>query len=151
MSRSDRPSVTRSRWAALGAAIAVSLGAGGLLTTSASIGSGERAVYVPIAPCRVFDTRPGTDNVGPRNTPLGPGDTFAATVRGTNGNCTIPTDAVGVTMNVAIVNPTTASFLTAFPPDSPRPLAANANWIGGQPPLSNAVTDDISTHGTHAV
>ena len=147
MSRSDRPSVTRSRWAALGAAIAVSLGAGGLLTTSASIGSGERAVYVPIAPCRVFDTRPGTDNVGPRNTPLGPGDTFVATVRGTNGNCTIPTDAVGLTMNVAIINPSTASFLTVFPADAPRPLAANANWVAGQPPLSNAVTADISADG----
>ncbi len=140
-------SVTRSRWAALGAAIAVTLGSGGLLTTSASIGSGERGVYVPIAPCRVFDTRPGTDNVGPRTTPLGPGDTLVATVRGTNGNCTIPTDAVGLTMNVAIINPSTASFLTVYPADAPRPLAANANWTAGQPPLSNAVTADISADG----
>jgi hypothetical protein len=139
--------VSRSRWAAVGAAIAVSLGAGGILTTSASIGSGERGVYVPIAPCRVFDTRPGGDNVGPRQTPLGPGDTFVATVRGTNGNCTIPTDAVGVVMNVAIVNPSSASFLTVYPADVARPLAANANWVAGQPPLSNAVTADISADG----
>ncbi len=137
----------RSRWAAIGAAVAVTLGSGGLLTTSASIGSGERGVYVPIAPCRLFDTRPAPDNVGPRNTKLGPGDTFVATVRGTNGNCTIPTDAVGLTMNVAIINPSSNSFLTVFPSDVPRPLAANANWTAGQPPLSNAVTADISGDG----
>jgi hypothetical protein len=95
----------------------------------------------------VFDTRPGTGNVGPRTTPLGPGDTLVATVRGTNGNCTIPTDAVGLTMNVAIINPSTASFLTVFPADAPRPLAANANWVANQPPLSNAVTADISADG----
>ena len=137
----------RTRWAAIGAAVAVTLGGGGLLTTSASISTGERGVYVPIAPCRLFDTRPAPDNVGPRTTPLGPGDTFTATARGTNGNCTIPSDAVGLTMNVAIINPTTASFLTVYPADVPRPLAANANWTANQPPLSNAVTADISADG----
>ena len=137
----------RSRWAAIGAAVAVTLGSGGLLTTSASIGTGERGVYVPIAPCRLFDTRPAPDNVGGRNTPLGPGDTFIATVLGTNGNCTIPTDAVGLTMNIAVINPTSASFLTVYPADASRPLAASANWTANQPPLSNAVTSDLSTDG----
>jgi hypothetical protein len=139
--------LARSRWAAFGAAVAVTLGGGGLLTTSASIGTGERGVYVPIAPCRLFDTRPAPDNVGPRNTPLGPGDTLVATVRGTNGNCTIPTDAVGLTMNIVVINPTSASFLTVYPADVNRPLASNLNWVGGQPPLANAVTADISADG----
>ncbi len=138
---------TRSRWAALGAAVTVALGGGGLLTTSASLDSGERGVYVPITPCRVMDTRPGTDNVGPRATPLGAGEAHAITVRGANGNCTIPTDAVGLVMNVAVINPTAASFLTVYPADATRPLAANANWTAGQPPLSNAVTTDIGADG----
>jgi hypothetical protein len=140
----------RSRWAAIGAAVAVTIGSGGLLTTSASIGSGERGVFVPIAPCRLFDTRPAPDNVGPRATPLGPGDTLVAAARGTNGNCTIPNDAVGLTMNVVVINPTAASFLTVYPADVTRPLASNLNWVGGQSPTPNAVTTDIAGDGSVA-
>jgi hypothetical protein len=93
-----------------------------------------------------MDTRP-TDNVGSRSTPLGPTDTHAIAVRGTNGNCTIPADAVGLVMNVAAIAPTGNSFLTVFPSDVNRPLAANLNWTAGQAPLSNAVTADISADG----
>ena len=137
----------RVRWAAVGAAVAVTLGSGGLLTASAASGSGERDVFVPIAPCRLLDTRPAGDNVGTRSSPLAPGETFIATVRGTNGNCTIPTDAVGVSMNVDIVNPSAASFLTVFPADAARPLAANLNWTASQAPTPNAVTARLSADG----
>jgi YVTN family beta-propeller protein len=141
------PPARRSRWAALGAAVAVAIGSGGLMTTSASVGSGERDVFVPITPCRVMDTRPAPDNVGTRSTPLGPNDTYTVSVRGTNGACTIPNDASALVMNVAVIAPTAASFLTVFPSDQTRPLAANANWTAGQPPLSNSVTVDVSADG----
>ena len=42
----------RARWAAIGAAVAVTIGAGGIMSASASIDSGERTVFVPITPCR---------------------------------------------------------------------------------------------------
>src|SRR3712207_5510388 len=96
----------RARWAAIGAAMAVSLGGGGLLTASASVGSGERSTFVPITPCRLFDTRPAPDTVGTRSTPLGPADTHTVTVWGSNGNCALPGDATGVVMNVAAIAPT---------------------------------------------
>jgi hypothetical protein len=137
----------RSPWAAVGAAVALTLGSGGLFTASATTSSGERDVFVPIAPCRLLDTRPAPDNVGTRNTPLTPGETFIATVRGTNGNCTIPADATGISVNVAIIQPSAASFLTVFPADAPRPLAASLNWIAGQAPTPNAVTARLSTDG----
>jgi YVTN family beta-propeller protein len=137
----------RSRWAAIGAAVAVSIGAGGIMTTSASIGSGERAVFVPITPCRLLDTRSGTSNVGPRATPLTAGDTYTATVWGTNGNCTIPSDAVGVSLNVVAINPTSGSYLTVFPSDATRPLSSNLNWVANQAPTPNAVTADLSADG----
>ena len=137
----------RSRWTAITVAVVVSIGSGGLLTTSASVGSGERAVYVPITPCRVMDTRVAPDNVGPRHTPIGPNEAYSIPVRGTNGNCTIPTDAVGVVMNVAAISPSATSFLTVYPADASRPLAANLNWVANQPPLSNAVTADIAADG----
>src|SRR5687768_10717346 len=138
----------RSRWAALGAAVAVAIGGGGLLTASASIGSGERAVFVPITPCRLMDTRPLPDKVGARSSPLGADDTHTIAVLGANGNCTIPLDAVGLVLNVAIISPTANSFLTVFPGGQTRPLAASANWSAGAPPLSNAVTTDIGSDGS---
>lgn len=47
--------IARSRWAAIGAAIAVSAGAGGLGLVHASSAVGS--VMTPIAPCRLLDTR----------------------------------------------------------------------------------------------
>ncbi len=137
----------RARWMPAAAAVVAVLLSGGVLTTSASVDSGERSAFVPIAPCRLLDTRPGSDNVGTRSTPVGPGEVLVADVRGANGNCTIPTDAIGVVMNVAIVQPSNDSFLTVYPADAPRPLAANLNWVAGQAPEPNAVTARLSADG----
>jgi hypothetical protein len=143
--RGQRDVAVGSRWVALGATLAVVVGAGGVLTSSAA--SPGASALVPITPCRLADTRPAPDNVGTRSTPIGPGDTFIAQVRGTNGNCTIPLDATGVSMNITIIEPTAPSFLTAFPADRPRPLTANLNWIAGQDPTPNAVTVALSADG----
>jgi len=139
--------LTRSRWAAFGAAIAVAAGSGGLMTASATIDSGARSVFVPITPCRVMDTRHAPDTVGPRTTALGEFDTYSIAVLGTNGNCTIAADAIGLSLNVTAVNPTGASYLTVFPSDAARPTASNLNWIAGQAPVPNAVTTDVSGDG----
>jgi hypothetical protein len=144
--RSTAGRTSRARWAAIGAAVAVCAGAGGLVGTGFAAG-GSPAGYVPITPCRLMDTRTGSDNVGPRATPLGPNETYSAAVHGTNGNCTIPAGAVGVVMNVAITNPTASSFLTVFPADAPQPLTANMNWVANQPPTGNAVTATLAADG----
>ena len=138
---------TRTRWSAFGAAIAVAVGSGGLMSASATIDSGTRTVYVPITPCRVMDTRRAPDTVGPRTTPLGEFDTYSIAVLGTNGNCTIAADAVGLSLNVTAVNPTGTSYLTVFPSDVSRPTASNLNWIVGQAPVPNAVASDVSGDG----
>jgi hypothetical protein len=138
-------SSNRSRWAAIGAAVAVSIGAGGLMSASADQSSGDRLTYVAITPCRVADNRPAPDNVGPRSTALNPGETYTFTIRGTNGNCTIPADAMGVIVNLAAIQPTAPGFFTLFPADAAKPLAASINFIAGQPPVSNAVTVKLST------
>ena len=137
----------RSRWAAIGAAIAVSLGAGGLAITNAASPPGGRSPFVPITPCRLFDTRSDTNNVGPRKTPLSAGETFVQQVTGANGNCSLPTDAVGVAFNVTTVNGTVASFLTVWPSDAPRPLASNLNWIANSPATPNKVDVKLSSAG----
>lgn len=137
----------RTRWAAIGAALAVSLGAGGIgIGYAVSTGG---AVFVPVSPCRLFDTRSGSDNVGPRSTPLGPGDIHTQQVTGNNGQCTgIPGDASAIALNVTTVNATAGSFLTIFPADlASSPLASNLNWRAGDPPNPNKVDVKLSPTG----
>ncbi|MFP5488650.1 MAG: hypothetical protein ACLGHQ_10135, partial [Acidimicrobiia bacterium] len=83
----------RTKWAAVGAAVAVTLGAGGVSLTQAAITSGDKPVYVSLSePCRVVDTRGGD--------PISAGEANALTVQitGENGDCVgglaIPADAV---------------------------------------------------------
>lgn len=145
-SSSDKQCNHRTRWAAIGAAVVVALGGGGLAVHATS-SSGERDVFIPITPCRLFDTRSEAP-VGPRTTPIGPGATFAQAVRGTNGNCTIANDATAVAMNVTVVNGTAASFLTVWPSDAPRPLASSLNWTAGSPPTPNKVDVKLAADGS---
>lgn len=127
-------------------------GASGVLAASTNGSAAAASLlssFVSITPCRLMDTRPAPDNIGSRSTPLAANNTYAAEVRGDNGNCAgIPTDATAVTMNVAIIEPTAASYLTVFPSDAnPRPLAASLNWVAGQAPTPNAVTSALSADG----
>jgi hypothetical protein len=124
------------------------LGSGVVLSSASSAASGSGSVFVPVASCRLLDTRPGSDNVGSRATPLGADDTLEVMVRGVSGNCTIPADATAVSMNVTVVGPTSTSFLTVYASDvSPRPLVSSLNWVAGQAPTANAVTSRLSADG----
>ena len=140
----------RSRWAAVGAVVAVSVGAGGVLTSSAA-GSAGASSFVPITPCRLVDTRPAPETVGSRAVPVGVNDTFVVQVTGSNGNCVIPATATGVSLNVTVIVPSSSSFLTVFPSDKPRPLTANLNWVANQAPTPNAVTAALSADGKVSV
>lgn len=142
----DHP-VSRLRWAAVGAAVAVTLGAGGIGVVRAAVDSGPRPVFLPITPCRLVDTRPPPANVGARATPLGPGEIATFAVHGTHGHCAIPAGAVAITTNVTITSPTSNGFMTVFPADAPLPNSSNLNWVAGQAPTPNAVTVDLSADG----
>ncbi len=141
----------RARWAAIGAAVAVTLGAGTIATVNATQTSGERLTYVPTEPCRLIDTRPEPEfNTGPRNTPLGPADTFTVTARGAQGQCSasqLPADAAALALNITAVAPTQISFLTVWATGT-RPDASSLNPTVGQPPAPNAVTTELSPTGT---
>jgi hypothetical protein len=139
----------RTRWAALGAAVAVSLGAGGIgLITAAPLSSGERTVLVP-ADCRLADTRPAPDNVGTRNTPIGAGATVTFGAHGTNGNCTIPADATALSLNVTALNVSAPlTFLTLWNADAAaQPTTSSLNPAAGEPPTPNSVIVDLSATG----
>ncbi len=141
--------MTRHRRLASLATLALVAGSGLALTASSSAaGGGTASVLVPIAPCRLVDTRPGSDNVGSRSTPVGAGEVFTVSSWGTNGNCTLPSGVTGLSLNVTAVGPSASSFLTVYPADAARPLAASLNWVAGQAPTPNAVTVATSGSGT---
>jgi hypothetical protein len=134
--------LNRSRWAAVGAAVAVTLGAGGIGLVNAAEANAE-SVFVPITNCRIFDTR-STEDVGPRQTPLGPDEEFVVDGRGETGNCTIPEAATALQLNVTAVNATATTHLTVYPSDADLPLASNLNPQLGLGTAYNAVTTRLS-------
>ena len=139
-------SLLRTRWAAIGAAVAITLGGGGVGLVSATVESGERTVYVPITPCRIIDTRPDFQ-VGPRSTPLGTAETPTVSAHGTAGESSIPNDAVALSLNMTAVDATLPTFLTVWATGETRPDASSLNPSPGQPPTPNAVTTDLSNGG----
>ena len=118
-----------------------------MIATVATASSPGASALVPITPCRLFDTRPGDINVGSRPTPLTAGETFTVPTWGTNGNCTIPSGATGLSLNVVAIGPTASSFLTVFPADVTRPTASSLNWVAGQAPTPNGVTARLAADG----
>lgn len=130
--------------AALAAATATAIG---IIPHAGAVGS-IASTYVPIVPCRLADTRLGSDHVGTRATAIGNGETVSFTVWGTNGNCTIPNTATGIATNTTVVNPTASSFLTVYPADAPsRPTSSNLNWTPSSSPTPNQVTTALSNTG----
>jgi len=109
-------------------------------------GGGSASALIPIAPCRLVDTR-AASAVGDRATPVGQGEVVEFAVWGANGNCDIPTTATGISSNVTAVDPTAASYLTVYPADAPQPLASNLNWTPTSPPTPNHVTVGLSASG----
>jgi len=142
-----KTSMLRTRWAAVGAAVAITLGAGGLGISYATSPTGAVA-FVPITPCRVLDTRPAPDNIGNRSTPIGAGETHVVAAHGNNGACTdLPVGATGLSLNVTTLGATSPTFVTLWATGAAQPTASNLNPQPGQPPTPNAVTTGLSAGG----
>jgi hypothetical protein len=132
---------TRSRWASIGAAVAVTVGLGGFVTASAA--SGSPSSYVPVSPCRLVDTRENVQGTAA----LGADKSMAVAAHGTNGACVLPSDAQGLALNVTAVQGSALSFMTVYPGDEGRPLASTLNWDAGTYALANHATVLLSTDG----
>jgi hypothetical protein len=134
-------------WFVTGSALALVVA---LLVTqawSASASPGDSdSTFVPLTTCRLVDTRPAPDRVGLLDD-WGPTETKTVQSTGANGNCTVPSDAVGLSLNVTAVNATSNTFLT-FWPEGALPLGSSLNPRPGQPPVPNAVTVTLSSAGS---
>src|SRR6478735_167184 len=111
--------VWRSRWAAAGAALAITFGGGGLLAAHAMGNPGDASVLVPTAPLRVLDTR----DAGSPIHALGQGRVATLSVAED-----VPANATAAAINLTVVNGTVGSFLTLYPAGMDRPLASAINW-----------------------
>lgn len=140
---------TRTRGATLKNILCLAVGAVGALSglglraAQADQTSGDRPVTVAIAPCRLFDTRSGKPQ-GPRHTPLTAAETVIFGVRGVNGDCAIPNDALGVVINITAVGGSATSFATIWPTDGAQPTTSNLNWSAGSSPVANGATVKLS-------
>lgn len=146
-------SVLRARWAAIGAAVVVTLGGGGFGVAKAVVEDGPKPIFIAITPCRLVDTRAGDFNVGPRSKPLGAGQKYRVQAAGgTNGECTtIPATALGLTMTLTMTDPTEDTYLTVYPSDADLPNASNLNALAGDAPVANLATTDLSPTGKFTI
>lgn len=134
---------------ALGIAAALVAGAAVGVTTqhlaSAGVSSGERPVLISIEPCRLADTRPPPNEVGPIGTKIGAAETLVIDTQQAGTACSgaIPGDALALSLNVTALGATSTSFLTIWG-DGERPTAASLNPAPSQPPVPNAVVTELS-------
>ena len=119
---------------------------GGLGVAGAA--SDDRNLMVAVAPCRLVDTRPGSQ-VGPRATPLGPDETMTIRATGSNGQCSaIPADAQAIDIQLTSTDATATSFLTVWPGNMVgRPNVSQLNTSSNTPVVSNSTTVSLSPSG----
>lgn len=146
------PSLHRARWAAIGAAVAVSIGAGGLGIARAADHDAASA-FTAVEPCRLADTRSGPSHVGYRTSALGAGDVWTIGTREDAGQCgdSLPADATALEVNVTAVGATQPTYLTLYPTGTERPTASHLNPVPGQPPTPNSVTVGLDRYGSFSM
>jgi len=97
--------------------------------------------YNSLSPCRVVDTRNAISTNGGPALPENTQRDFRI-----RGNCGVPTTAKAVSINIAITQATTASWLAVWPSGLARPVASTINFDSSYPALSNGAIVGLSTN-----
>ena len=137
-----RRQLWRSRWAAIGAAVAVTLGGGGMFAVQAA--SSVPSSVVTIDPVRILDTR------DPVNIGL-PGPFVSAVSQKLQvTGAAVPAGATGVLLNVTAVAPSADGFLSVRPGDATGvPTTSSLNFTAGDI-VPNSVQVGLPTTGANA-
>jgi hypothetical protein len=117
------------------------------VTNPASIRIVSGALFHPLAPQRVLDSRPGVGNVGSFTTPWVTGTKRDVAVGGVAG---VPANAGAVVLNVTVTGTTGASYLSIWPAGQSQPTVSSLNWTPGQT-IPNAVTVKLGAGGKISV
>jgi serine protease len=103
--------------------------------------------YVPLAPARITDTRPASQEPNSGDT-LGPGSTLDVQVTGEGA---VPASGVAAALlNVTVTDTTSPGYLTVYPQGTPFPGSSNLNWVAGDT-VPNRVVVPVGTSGQIAV
>ena len=86
--------------------------------------------FVPVAPCRVADTRLLPN--GPFSGPAIQGQAVPRDFAIPNGACGIPNTAAAYSLNIAVVPHQGLGYLTVWPSGQPRPVLATLNSVDGR-------------------
>ena len=145
----SRYRLARSRWAAIGAAVAVTLGGGGLIGVSAA---GSASSFTTVDTTRIMDTRAGdrVSNEWVRLQVTGEVPTYTNT--GLVDATVIPTGAAAVSANITVTGASTSGFLSAVActaADMPEglPSVSAANFAAGYD-VANAMTVPLGSDGS---
>jgi hypothetical protein len=109
----------------------------------------EGESFVGATPQRLVDTRDGTGGQQGQlvsNAPLVVQATNISATTATGVATTIPSVVTSVALNITVVNPAAAGFITVYPCDAPRPLASNVNYVADQV-VANGVIAPVSASG----
>lgn len=136
----SRGRLWRSRWAAIGAAVAVTLGAGGLVAVQAA--SSPASSMITIDPVRILDTRTDVGLPGPF--------VSAVSKKLQVTGAAVPAGATGVLLNVTAVAPTAAGFLSIRPGDATGAPSTSSLNFGAGDIVPNAVQVGLPTSGADA-
>jgi len=137
----SRGRLWRSRWAAIGAALAVTFGAGGLAAVNAA--SSVPSSVVTIDPVRILDTRTDVGLAGPF--------VSAVSQKLQVTGAAVPVGATGVLLNVTVASPTADGFVSVRPGDATgAPTTSSLNFTTGTPAWANAVQVGLPTSGADA-
>ena len=90
-------------------------------------GSGSASYFVPVTPCRVFDTRNAAGTFG--GPTMTPGSTRSVPIP--SGSCGIPTSATAYSMNVTVVPHGVLNYLTIWPAGQAQPYVSTLNSPNG--------------------
>jgi predicted secreted protein len=144
MTEARRHTKMRVRWSAIGAAVAVTLGAGGLSIAQAAVSTGERPVVVTVDAERILDTRADLGLAGKfaDSTPRDLQVTGSVDVASGGSKIVVPDDAVGVIVNVTVIRPNRPGFLSLRPAGAAgAPTTSTVNFTDGSIEPNSATVD----------
>jgi hypothetical protein len=101
-------------------------------------------VYTPVTPCRIMDTRSAASGAlaaAGTGEFLGWTSTNFSAQGGSNTACGLQADTnnAAIAVNFTIVSPSSGGYITAYPSNAAKPLAATLNFNAGDVKGSNAI------------
>jgi hypothetical protein len=106
-----------------------------------NLSQASEGAFTPIQPARLMDTRTG---IGGPIQKFGPSEARSVQIAGMGS---IPISATAVALNITAVNPSTQSYVTAWPSGSSRPDSSSVNFEAKQT-IPNSAIVGIGTNGS---